>query len=655
MIVELRSESTGIKLSFGLRHREPLQSVSGYPSTSFPADSLADDIPSAMSKPPFRVKAIYEYLSEHDDDLSFPIGQIISVIEEEDVDWYHGEYEDDNGGKHQGLFPRNFVKAYEPETPPRPSRLSRSRKDLESASLTHENDEKGRSVPPSHLPPQFDPGRVLKQESLAIAKPTSENLTSSAEPVKASEISASGPSTNVVNKVPSGNTAKPDPPVSPEKPVIGSFRDRINAFNKPAAPPVAPAKPGGLASIGGSNFIKKPFVAPPPSKNAYVHLPPGPPVQKPYRREEDPEMVSETSGVAAAEQSVGQIRAADTVVEEEEDVPKPTSLKDRIALLQRQQIEQAARHSEAAQKKEKPKRQPKKHSESQDQAVTTGDQVENESLERINSGDASSKLSIDDDLSTGAIPSARQQKSRNATPLASPVIKLPREFLSDANDADQSGAGETEDGDELSTERDDSDAKPRNKIVALPRKLAQASNLEVDSGDEGAIIKEGDEEGEEGEEEEEEEELDPEVKRRMEIRERMAKMSGGMGMAGMFGPVGIAQQVPSKKQSSMSSERKSSGNGIPAKTDPPASRAPPVPMMPLPGMQRVRTPDEVEHDPLENRKDEIDTAIGSKTAISGQDPEEMRDTEDLAHEPLPPTRKSTERAPPTIPYGQLLL
>lgn len=601
-----------------------------------------------MSKPPFRVKAIYEYLSEHDDDLSFPIGQIISVTEEEDADWYFGEYDDDHGSKHQGLFPRNFVKAYEPETPPRPSRLSRSRKDLESASLTNESDEKGRSGPTLNPPPQFDPGRVSKQESATIAKTASENLASSTEAVKASEIPSSSASTNIVNKVPSVDTAKPDPPVSPEKPVIGSFRDRINAFNKPAAPPVAPAKPGGLGSIGGSNFIKKPFVAPPPSKNAYVHLPPGPPIQKPYRREEDPEITGEASNVAATEQSLGQTRVADTVVEEAEDVPKPTSLKDRIALLQKQQIEQAARHSEAAQKKEKSKRQPKKYPESQDQPITTGDQAENENLERINSGEASSKHSMEDDLSTEAIPNTRQQKSKNATPLASPVIKLPREFLSDANDADQSGAGETEDGDELSTERDDSDAKPRNKIVAPPRKLPQASNQEADSGDERVNIKEGDENEEE---EEEEEELDPELKRRMEIRERMAKMSGGMGMAGMFGPVGVPQQLSSKKQSSMSSERKSSGNGVPTKTEPPASRAPPIPMMPLPGMQKVRTPDEVEHDPLENRKDDTATGIDSKTVISERDPEELPDVEDLAQEPFPPTRKSTERAPPPIPYG----
>ena len=600
-----------------------------------------------MSKPSFRVKAVYEYLSEHDDDLSFPNGQIITVTEEEDADWYYGEYEDDTGGQHQGLFPRNFVKLYEPETPPRPSRLSRSRKEPESASLAHESDEKGCSGPPSNPLPQLDTGKVGKQESVAAGMPASENLPTSMEAGKASEVSTSGPSANTVNKLQSVNPAKPDPPVSPEKPVISSFRDRINAFNKPAAPPVAPAKPGGLGSIGGSNFIKKPFVAPPPSKNAYVHLPPGPPLQKPYRREEDPEIAGENSNVGAAEQSAGQTRVADTVLQEDEDAPKPTSLKDRIALLQRQQIEQAARHSEAAQKKEKPKRPPKKISESQDHTVSPVDQAENENLERMNSGEASSKLAMEDDLSTGAIPNARQQKSKNATPLASPVIKLPREFLSDANDADQSGAGETEDGDELSTGRDDSDAKPRNKNVTLPRKLAQAPNLEADSGDKEANVEAVDEE-----EEEEEEELDPEVKRRMEIRERMAKMSGGMGMAGMFGPVGGAQQLSYKNKSSMSSERKSSGNGAKTLTDPIAPRASPVPIMPMPGMQRVRTPDEAEHDPLENRKDETDIAIDPETVIAERNPEEMCDIEDLTQEPLPPTRRSTERAPPPIPHGQ---
>ena len=42
----------------------------------------------------FKVKAIYDYASPHDDDLSFALGQIITVTEEEDADWYVGEYVD---------------------------------------------------------------------------------------------------------------------------------------------------------------------------------------------------------------------------------------------------------------------------------------------------------------------------------------------------------------------------------------------------------------------------------------------------------------------------------------------------------------------------------------------------------------------------------
>ena len=73
----------------------------------------------------FRVRAVYDYDSPHDDDLSFANGQIITVTEEEDADWYVGEYTDDSGTKHDGLFPRNFVEKYEPAPPPRPNRAPR--------------------------------------------------------------------------------------------------------------------------------------------------------------------------------------------------------------------------------------------------------------------------------------------------------------------------------------------------------------------------------------------------------------------------------------------------------------------------------------------------------------------------------------------------
>ena len=77
-----------------------------------------------MASVPFKVKALFEYTSSHDDDLPFDVGQIITVTEVEDDDWYCGEYVDDAGGKQEGIFPRNFVEKYEPVAPPRPTRSS---------------------------------------------------------------------------------------------------------------------------------------------------------------------------------------------------------------------------------------------------------------------------------------------------------------------------------------------------------------------------------------------------------------------------------------------------------------------------------------------------------------------------------------------------
>src|SRR6266536_6028188 len=84
-----------------------------------------------MSSPPFKVKAVYEYNSPHEDDLHFPAGQIITVTDEEDDDWYNGEYVDAAGVKQEGIFPRNFVEKYEPTAPPRPTRSSRPKKEAE--------------------------------------------------------------------------------------------------------------------------------------------------------------------------------------------------------------------------------------------------------------------------------------------------------------------------------------------------------------------------------------------------------------------------------------------------------------------------------------------------------------------------------------------
>lgn len=585
--------------------------------------------PADMVKPPFHVKALYGYSSPHEDDLGFPSDQVITVTEEEDADWYYGEYEDASGLKREGLFPKNFVKMYEPETPPRPSRMSRSRKDLESPLLPSEdikNDRPGPAQPPTETP--------KREEAILAALPTATQAPRSLE------VPAAAPAMNMATKPTPSVTTKPPPPPVTEKPVIGSFRDRINAFNKPTAP-VAPTKPGALGAPATSSFIKKPFIAPPPSKNAYIPPPREPPPQRFYRREEDPEILNQTSTNTEHEERGGppQIPAS---VDEDEDLPKPTSLKERIALLQKQQREQAARHAESAQKKEKPKRPPKKRMESHEVNIDEEDQAGTERLDRADTSETLRKRSIDmprEEVRHAARSATRSHKSREATPLASPTAAHLRDFPSDANDADQSGAGDTEDGEEASTGRDDSDEKPRRKGFAPPHKSRAATPHSTDVGDEEDTADDDDRE---------EEEVDPEVKRRMEIRERMAKMSGGMGMAGMFGPPGGVSPMVPKKQGSKSSERKASDNSTSAGyPDTPAARAPPVPLVSMPGSQRVRSP-EYEGESLEDGKGETENL---RYITKAQDLDEVSDVEDRREEPLPASRP-VERAVPPSPIPQ---
>jgi hypothetical protein len=518
-----------------------------------------------MSSPPFRVKAIYEYTSPHEDDLHFPNGQIITVTEEEDDDWYTGNYVDASGVRQEGIFPKNFVEKYEPTAPPRPTRTNRPKREEAVPEPVPEPE----PVQPEPIPepePEPEPERI--PEVVPSPPPPAAREPPPALPKQQAEISPPP----VSKPIPTTSKPSGPPPVS-EKPTGGSFRDRIAAFNK-AAPPVAPFKPGGLSSGGSNNFIKKPFVAPPPSKNAYVPVPREPPPQKIYRREEDPEIhAKEIENKELAERS----GLAPTSNEgEEADQPKPTSLKERIALLQKQQMEQAARHADAVQKKEKPKRPAKKRTESHDTQ---------EAIEEGDAGEHAGKVSMD---------STREPRRRKSSKAGHEGIH-PRESFGDGNDADMSGAGETtEEPEEISTGRDDSDEKPRRASMAppAPGRAPAAPVREPDVGEEEGASEE--EAPAEEDEEEEEDDIDPEVRRKEELRARMAKMSGGMGMHGMFGPpggmgMGLPPMGPPKKKKSSGTDKRAGEEETSSLTP----RAPPVPMIPLPGMSRVRSPEEV--------------------------------------------------------------
>lgn len=592
-----------------------------------------------MASPPFYVKAIYEYSSPHDDDLSFSVGQVINVTEQEGDDWYFGEYEEQSGNKKEGLFPRNFVKNYEPETPPRPTRPIRAKKETESSALSQES-------------------RSAAQPAAAVASPRSEDLEFTAKPLQEKTPGTAEPTKAIVQSsgtsrvqaepksAPSASSKPAPPPASGsgsvEKPSSGSFRDRINAFNKPAAPPVAPTKPSGLGASGGSGFVKKAFVAPPPSKNAYVPLPREAPPQRIYNREEQLEAEAQLEPTDESEPTTQPITQQSGVpAGGEDDQPKPTSLKERIALLQKQQMEQAARHTEAAQKKEKPKRPPPKRMESQDRMFDSENTQEDDSVQRIDSGEGLGKQ-------PGDVPrvltdprsesTARDPESSEITPIISPAGH-PRQTFSDGNDADVSGAADTEE--DMPTSRDQLDQRSQ-AIAQRPSHRLPDAGIEQQEVGENQI---------DDAEDEEDEEVDPEVRKRMEIRERMAKMSGGMGMAGMFGPPGGMAPMPPRRQIPSSSERKTSGNERSATGESVSSRAPPVPMMPMPGLTKVRSPEQDATSSAQVSKEEENDV--PKSITQGRTPMDMPDVEDLKEEPVLPSRRSTDRQlPPPMPYGK---
>jgi len=568
-----------------------------------------------MSTIPFKVKAIYEYSSPHDDDLNFPQGQIINVTEEEDNDWYSGEYVDSVGGKHEGIFPRNFVEKYEPEIPLRPARTTRTKKDPEAtvpapvpatnqsksreavAAVQGHDDFSGRPVhvsnpqPPGH---QAAPNAAVKPSEQPPAKPVSRDIP----------------------------TEESEKPEKPEKPAGGSFRDRIAAFNKPAAPPIAPFKPGGQGTSSSTGFIKKPFVAPPPSKNAYVPPPREPPPLKVYRREEDAGF-----NEAAEDSEASMPLPGERVEVGGETQPKPTSLKERIALLQKQQLEQAARHAEAAQKKEKPKRPPKKRTESQE-PIERSEAPADAEPEGLCTTETIGKKSVDFNADDESEPLGRQGGRQ---PFIAAHMSTPpppsRELMSDTNDADNSAAGDTEEAYDTSTSREDNRERSKGEYTTANDQGLVSEPAEVDRSDE---------------EPEEEQDVDPEIKRRMEIRERMAKMSGGMGLMGMFGPPG-GMPTPGRKAKASGDGDKdaSSAQGQPELVE----RAPPVP---VPGMANIKSP---ERKPSQAEADSsAEEAAMPTPARQSTTGTEQRD-EHIAEPPRPPPRTSTDRGAPLAPPG----
>ncbi|KAK6517191.1 hypothetical protein TWF506_007065 [Arthrobotrys conoides] len=429
--------------------------------------------------PPYTVSALYDYSSPHEDDLNFTTGQKIRVTEEEGTDWLHGQYRDNQGTLHQGIFPKNYVeRVEEPEPPKLPPVPVRPQHDdsKKAAPPAAPADEPVKSPPKQAAPTTINAAPALVEQNPHPKEQQPTNRKSFVAPRTKSE----------TPKLPLSPTSTEEE----DKPV-GSFRDRIAAFNRSTATPLAPTH----GQPRSSGFIKKPFVPPPPSKNAFI-----PPVPQHV----EPRRDTETRTLVPKEPPINR---QDEPIQQEEEPPKVSSLKDRIAMLQSVQLNPAM----GGKPKKPPKPPPKKKEDSGPKSET---HEATQLPEPTSEGDSS-------------LPRASLEAPRKSNEAVGENQSVTREANHEIESAQESQAvTNQEDGVKFEG------AKPNEGAGDLRK--TEGENAEAQGGKEG----EGEEEeGEEEEEEEEEEEVDPEIARRLAIRERIMKMSMSGGMGGMYGGI----------------------------------------------------------------------------------------------------------------------
>lgn len=571
--------------------------------------------------PPFKVKALFDYASPHDDDLNFPADEIITVTAEEDADWYYGEYTDkSSGGLKQGIFPKNFVERLVVELPPRPTRPGGGgrKKPLEEHQEPQQEEYGGKSPPYGSPQSNTERAPFVSTTSTGSSRPsTSSTMTSPITSSAPKQLEVRSPPRFIEEPRQEERRAPTSPPSAPRQPVFSqkqappsaveekksasnkppppekpsSFKDRLALFNKASAAPITPYNPHKPPV----NFIKKPFVAPPPSKNSYVP-PPNQHVAKP-KRDEDTNYIRAEPTEDTSRRSVEQERAA------EEERPK-LALKDRIALLKTQQLDPSGGGLGGG----KPKRPPKPKRAENEQTtedVSHSTLVVEEPYHSRKSHDSAREPEDDED--------SRPKRSTD----------IPRDEESSAGDADVSSLAE-------------------EHVTHKPRPgTAQREDKSDDGDDEGA----NDDTPDVASDDDDSEEIDPEVARKIAIRERIAKMSGGMGMHGMFGapmgmPMGGPPAPPPKKKKKPVQEYEGGEEVEERPTTSHSTQAAPV-ALPF-AVQRAQVVEREDSDEEQEQARDFGKKISDERTS-----EDEGDIEDLKP-PLPP---SAPQSPPMHPMG----
>lgn len=308
---------------------------------------MADSDGEGEQPTPFLGISTFKYNSPHAGDLSFPKKATVHVLREEDEDWYYGEYD----GK-QGIFPKNFVSFLEPlqaehqtastsaaaaavvEPPKATAPIS------EHITQEHVEEPMATSVPDE--PVEIE--HVNEEAEDEIAEPQDEpEILQPDEPASAAQIpepepepvplpvpvSVAAPIPTATKPPPPARAAVAPPPVRSStasstdgdtvvEPSAQSFRDRLAAFNKAAAPPPIPKPLPKPSNLVRRPYMDKPAVPPPKPAaplSADTATPPATPASSNV-----PEVVEPSKEAEVPRRSVGSLRDRITALQ---SVPMP--------------------------------------------------------------------------------------------------------------------------------------------------------------------------------------------------------------------------------------------------------------------------------------------------------------------------------------------
>ncbi|KAI3405862.2 hypothetical protein KGF56_001469 [Candida oxycetoniae] len=461
-----------------------------------------------MAEPqvPFKVKAIFDYKSDYEDDLNFTTGQIITVTAIENEEWFTGEYDNKTG-----MFPKNFVEILLAPQIPVSNRPVRK--------------QEPKQEPKEEVPKREDEGAsaIDNQQTSSTGQAEPPSAPSNASGFTGQAEPPSAPSNASVS------TGQAEPPSAPSD-ASGSLH-QSKTFPTKHAPmfkseehhsPMVPMPHTSSAKPADPYSIKKQFVAASPS--SYV------PKIKP--RDDSRLVAHPVEESKPAEDIVRSSTFEDHRKQEEEEAGPKVSLKERIALLQKKQQEEAEREAAALKRKEERKQ---KHAEEKERLKHLKEQKSHETQP----GDAA----IDSAGVAIGEPGSEQ-----------PFDHAVRRF---SNDQKLQGNKEKR---QLETGEDDQREGKGKGVGEGEEGYIVGQQGEEEEEEEEKNDDNNDDEDDEDEDEDEEDEDDEELKRR-KLVERMAKISGGRNMFGMMGmPQPFGAGIPSDKVKKTKAPKKANDN-----------------------------------------------------------------------------------------------